>query len=878
MKKVWAFLCIMFSFFTLSACEELEGFDFGDLDQWLEDLQNGGLLGQDSNDNQEDGLFTIYFDLMGAGSLDVVYLHDVDKIPEILPEPLPFEGHTFVGWYTDTSFVEQAIPGGPITKDTTLYAYYNIDIYNVKFVYNGEILLEYDVPYGTNLYETPSIAVEEGYVFKGWGVNGNLFKGYVKENLVLEPIIECIEVISIEEFKKRADETTNYFIQGIVTACNYKRGENTSGTTSYILSDETGNIFVYAHAEVYLGDEVLISALYKSYYGTPEVVSCDYLKIVSEGNDYSVYCKDVYEYNIENIQPEHDGTYTQEQLLEKYYGKFLKINGLLIKKGSNYVLVPGINSEFSIRLFGNSNYYAEYENKYVSVYGFAREVRVNYMCMQTQYLEINDGMSAETIEQVVEKIRDEVQIDSCEYDTIYQLPQTTYYLNEAVLEYKIVSESKSATLNGYELIIKNSVLSSPEEVVIEVKVNYLNNVYYQSFTCYVNPITFTSVADFLAMKDVNNYYILKGYITNTTSNTGHMFADDSGVIFAYVNAKVAVGDEVIISAKYQNYYGAPEIGVGSKLLEVISTNNDISKYIPEAIEQDVDQWKLELEKEDFNADEFGEALAGKLLHFKGYYYSRTMILTSDNEKNIVYLYLGSLNPEVEVGQLVEVYGYFRAVKSINGVNIQVENLIPVQSDAKKTDLEQFYKVPEEFVGQKIMFEGIITEKVDEGLFVATQIIGRKEYNIYVEGNFEIGDRYSFIGHVELFDNDHYLVTRRYIDNDRFTADVLRKLETNQCIILDSSIEYKPHYGTSLFSDGLITNCTYEDNVLTFYLETHPYDDPSKTVVFVLSVQVELENIDTQMFVGKKVTGKLYKETYNEINTHFVLDLSLILIS
>ena len=880
MKKIYAFVLFLFSIFTLSACEELEGFDFSDLSQWIEDLQGGNGQVSDwqssESNNEQEGKHTIYFDLMGLGKLESYELKNVEVIPNVLPTPNVVDGYVFDGWYYYDDFSLEVSSGERIYENITIYAKIVPIMCNVKCIYDGTIYGEYSVQYGWEVSSYPDFIPEEGYVFLGWGINGVVWDGYFTEDTILEPVIRQMDLITIDEFLNKKDVSSSYFLKGIVTACpnDFEPGLS----TSYILSDETGHVFVYPSANVCLGDEVLILATYKQYIYTPEVGAVEYFKVISQNNDYLKYCGEVYEYNILDMKQDQIEMLDYDKIVEKYCNKHLKIDGLLVKEGLNYYLTGSYNGTYRIKIKGNKTKLSALENKYVDIYGFVREVFKD----RSLYLQIHTVEEAsETLESmtlIVERIRDEVKIEKCIYDKTFVLKQNTAYLPDATIEYSIVGNSQSSTMNGYELTVKNSLVTSPEEVTIKVAVHYKNEVYFEYFTYVVEPIQYTSIADFIAMKDTVNKCLLKGYIINTTSTMGHMLADESGIVFAYVKADVNVGDEVVISAIYQNYYGVHEIGVGSEWLETLSSNNDISSYIPEPIEQNIDDWYKAINEEEFDENVMGEYLSGKLIHLQGYYYGRNQILCSDNSTKVLYIYSSTQTIDIEPGTLVDIYGYFRgARKTFQNVNFQVDRIEAVKSDAIEVDLETFYGMPEEYLGKKVVFEGIITEKVEEGLFIATQIKNKKEHKIYVEGNFNIGDKYSYVGHIELFGNNNYKVTRKNIHMDGFTADTLRKISTDECIILDSSIEYETYYGSSLYSDGVITNCEYENNVLTFYLSTHPYDFPEKTVVFVLSVEVKLDNINTTTFVGKKVTGKLYKETYESINTHFILDLSLITI-
>ena len=63
--------------------------------------------------------YTITFNSNGGSS--VTSISDVTELPDTLPIPTK-ENHTFLGWYYDSDFTNEAFAGDPLTGDVTLYA------------------------------------------------------------------------------------------------------------------------------------------------------------------------------------------------------------------------------------------------------------------------------------------------------------------------------------------------------------------------------------------------------------------------------------------------------------------------------------------------------------------------------------------------------------------------------------------------------------------------------------------------------------------------------------------------------------------------------------------------------------------------------------
>jgi uncharacterized repeat protein (TIGR02543 family) len=87
-----------------------------------------------------------------------------------IPTNIQREGHHFRGWYTNPSFTGSpvtSIPQGTV-GNTTLYAKWEIMMFNVQFIVNGEIWREIEVEWGTVLSELPNIAAVSGMSRADW--------------------------------------------------------------------------------------------------------------------------------------------------------------------------------------------------------------------------------------------------------------------------------------------------------------------------------------------------------------------------------------------------------------------------------------------------------------------------------------------------------------------------------------------------------------------------------------------------------------------------------------------------------------------------------------------------------------------------------------
>lgn len=88
-----------------------------------------------------------------------------------VPKPADpiYANHTFLGWYTSESGGTKFNFSTPITSNRTLYAHWQVNSYDVKFVSNGTTIITQTVEHGGKV-SIPTQPVLEGYTFKGWSL------------------------------------------------------------------------------------------------------------------------------------------------------------------------------------------------------------------------------------------------------------------------------------------------------------------------------------------------------------------------------------------------------------------------------------------------------------------------------------------------------------------------------------------------------------------------------------------------------------------------------------------------------------------------------------------------------------------------------------
>jgi uncharacterized repeat protein (TIGR02543 family) len=109
-------------------------------------------------------LYNVSYNTNGGNTISATL--DVNALPNPLPTPTK-EGYNFIGWYYDSELTSQAIAGAPISADTTLYAKWTANTYNIYWQENGGTTVS-DLSNVTALPSPLPTPTKTGYNFLGW--------------------------------------------------------------------------------------------------------------------------------------------------------------------------------------------------------------------------------------------------------------------------------------------------------------------------------------------------------------------------------------------------------------------------------------------------------------------------------------------------------------------------------------------------------------------------------------------------------------------------------------------------------------------------------------------------------------------------------------
>ena len=113
---------------------------------------------------------------------DTIYTSESVTYPataiDITPLPPTMTGYTFIGWFTDKACLYPYDFTSPVTKDTVLYAKWEINSYQVTFDSMGGSSLDSQQVTYNGTAATPSAPTKAGYTFDGWFTDKDYTKSY----------------------------------------------------------------------------------------------------------------------------------------------------------------------------------------------------------------------------------------------------------------------------------------------------------------------------------------------------------------------------------------------------------------------------------------------------------------------------------------------------------------------------------------------------------------------------------------------------------------------------------------------------------------------------------------------------------------------------
>ena len=111
---------------------------------------------------------------------DTIYTSEIVTYPATAPNITSptMTGYTFLGWFTDKACIYPYDITSPVTKDTALYAKWEINSYQVTFDSMGGSSLDNQQVTYNETAATPSAPTKAGYTFDGWFTDKDYTKSY----------------------------------------------------------------------------------------------------------------------------------------------------------------------------------------------------------------------------------------------------------------------------------------------------------------------------------------------------------------------------------------------------------------------------------------------------------------------------------------------------------------------------------------------------------------------------------------------------------------------------------------------------------------------------------------------------------------------------
>ena len=111
---------------------------------------------------------------------DTIYASKIVTYPATAPNITSptMTGYTFLGWFTDKACIYPYDITSPVTKDTALYAKWEINSYQVTFDSMGGSSLDNQQVTYNGTAATPSAPTKAGYTFDGWFTDKDYTKSY----------------------------------------------------------------------------------------------------------------------------------------------------------------------------------------------------------------------------------------------------------------------------------------------------------------------------------------------------------------------------------------------------------------------------------------------------------------------------------------------------------------------------------------------------------------------------------------------------------------------------------------------------------------------------------------------------------------------------
>lgn len=420
------------------------------------------------------------------------------------------------------------------------------------------------------------------------------------EKLELDRVVPEFKYASLKDFKAavKAGSEDILNVAGHVTAV-YKSGvyvQNAAGEGFYAYKPAgVTNTQEALFAEFPIGTEVIVSGQATSYSGQLEFNGgCTISKVKAAASDFELTYADKTE-AYTNYSSKNDTVNDLVNSLVEIKGAKL---GAIDTSNYYYYFTVGEN-EYYLRTSGSFNDFnttkgdpkcvdnivAEWQNGYTatirglaSIYGGKYYITpVELDAVEITGKELTDDLKVQLALEETASYFEEAYVANTQV-TLPANPTTESY-KDVALTYALSSTTPAANFTIADGKLNITIPEGVEPVTGGITVTATLNGKTESATYDLvaklpEP---SSIADFVDAKDKDNYTYLQGVVTavNKVGEKGSfVLSDESGSVFSYSGADVALGDEVLLKGKYSENYGTPQLDKIS-VIKTVSTDNNV---------------------------------------------------------------------------------------------------------------------------------------------------------------------------------------------------------------------------------------------------------------------------------------------------------------
>jgi uncharacterized repeat protein (TIGR02543 family) len=515
----------------------------------------------------EPVIYTMSFETNGGGIIDDIKLGYQETIPAITG--LNKEGYTFEGWYTDQMLsIAYTIDKMPL-NGMKLYAKWEPISYSITYEeVGGSLITDENHPYQENIVE-PAVPTKTDFIFDGWYLdnlyeNRFVFDKMPSENLTLyAKWIDATDPTSIAVLTNQA-ENTFVSISGIVYA------ENASLYPGFYIYDETGYVYIdVMHTTVAINDLVSLDGNL-AFDGDVAYITTVTNLLVNSSNQTEKTPKplSLAEVDMLNVPSKY--------IINDLY----EAEGILIKEDEQFSIID-ISVFEGITIYGPSFL----NDRIIELDALVLD-RVEF----TYVLVYKDDEYQISIVDIEANTLSEVEKVTIIKDLLIEYAVEPYYQEGSLFELPLGDPLGFVSLE-YEAIGDNAIyydmathtfLDIDQETVIIFEItltSIVNPLITETFNInvIVKPFIVDTVLDLLEGQ-TDSYYKLDVIVVSTSDSGIIMLKDDTGIVLAYSNNQLQIGDRIIIRAKRQLEGDQVILSFendGLEILDMISHENEL---------------------------------------------------------------------------------------------------------------------------------------------------------------------------------------------------------------------------------------------------------------------------------------------------------------